>query len=137
VKPTEDVIVYQAESVACNACPVKAKCTESEHGRQVHRSIYAEHLDRVRAYHPTATSLRAMAKRKVWMEPLLAWAKSWHGLRRFRRRGLFKVNIQGLLVATGENLKRLLKTWGWGRRPCPVGSTGWLPLTPSTTLIRL
>ena len=49
-----------------------------------------------------------------------------HGLRRFRLRGLAKVNIEGLLVATGQNLKRLLKAWGWGRRPYPVGGFGWL-----------
>jgi hypothetical protein len=39
----------------------------------------------------------------------------------------------GLLVAAGQNLKRLLKTWGWGRRPWPNGApeSPWAHWTPS------
>ncbi len=65
-----------------------------------------------------------MRKRKVWVEPLFAEAKDWHGLRRFRLRGLQKVNIQAQVIAAGQNLKRLLSTQGWGRRPWPNGATG-------------
>ena len=37
-------------------------------------------------------------------------------LERFRLRGLWKVNAEALLIATGQNLKRLLRKWGWGRQ---------------------
>ncbi len=37
-KYTEGVVVYQAEAATCNACPLKAACTESSQGRQVQRS---------------------------------------------------------------------------------------------------
>jgi transposase len=121
-KYTEGVVVYQAEAAACNACPLKAACTESSQGRQVHRSMYAEYLDRVRAYHRTAAYEKAMGKRKVWVEPLFGEAKGWHGLGRFRLRGLWKVNAEALLIATGQNLKRLLRRRGWGRRPWPNGA---------------
>jgi hypothetical protein len=121
-KYTEGVVVYQAEAATCNACPLKAACTESGQGRQVRRSLYAEYLDRVRAYHETAAYEKAMAKRKVWVEPLFGEAKDWHGLRRFRLRGLWKVNAEALLIATGQNLKRLLRKRGWGRRPWPNGA---------------
>jgi hypothetical protein len=67
-----------------------------------------------------------MAKRKVWVEPLFGEAKDWHGLRRFRLRGLWQVNVEALLTATGQNLKRLLRKRGWGRRPWPNGA----PETP-------
>ena len=83
---------------------------------------YAEYLDRVRAYHETAAYEKAMRKRKVWVEPLFGEAKDWHGLRRFRLRGLWKVNIEALLIAAGQNLKRLLRKRGWGRRPWPNGA---------------
>ena len=46
------------------------------------------------------------------MEPLFAEAKEWHGLRRFRQRGLEKVNSEALLIAAGQNLKPLLSRWG-------------------------
>jgi hypothetical protein len=68
-----------------------------------------------------------MRKRWVWVEPLFAEAKDWHGLRRFRLRGLENVNIEGLLVAAGQNLKRWLAATGWGRRHGPCGSLVALP----------
>ncbi len=121
-KYTEGVVVYRADAATCNACPLKAACTDSSRGRQVQRSLYAEYLDRVRAYHQTAAYEKAMAKRKVWVEPLFGEAKDWHGLERFRLRGLWKVNVEALLTATGQNLKRLLRKRGWGRRPWPNGA---------------
>ena len=65
---------------------------------------------------------RRWRKRKVWVEPLFGEAKDWHGLRRFRLRRLWKVNVEALLIATGQNLKRLLRKRGWGRRPWPNGA---------------
>ncbi len=53
------------------------------------------------------------------MEPRFAEAKQWHGLRRFRLRGLKNANIQGLLAATG-----------WGRRHTLCGSLVALPNQP-------
>jgi transposase len=127
IKHTEGVIVYRADATTCNACPLKADCTESSHGRIVHRSLYADYLERVRGYHATEAYKKAMRKRQVWVEPLFAEAKLWHGLRRFRRRGLENVNIEGLLVAAGQNLKRWLAATGWGRRHAPCGSLIALP----------
>ena len=121
-KHTEGVVVYRAEAATCNACPLKAACTESNRGRQVQRSVHAEYLDRVQAYHQTPAYEKAMAKRKVWVEPLFGEAKDWHGLSRFRLRRLWKVNIEALLIATGQNLKRLLRKRGWGRRLWPNGA---------------
>ena len=70
---------------------------------------------------------KAMRKRSVWVEPLFGEAKQWHGLRRFRLRGLENVNMEGLLVAAGQNLKRWLVATGWGRRHGPLGSLLALP----------
>jgi hypothetical protein len=39
-------------------------------------------------------------------------------------RGLPKVNGEALLIAAGQNLKRLLSKFGWGRRPWPSGAAG-------------
>ncbi|MBV9689475.1 MAG: transposase [Ktedonobacteraceae bacterium] len=41
---------YRANPATCNACPVKAKCTESDSGRQLHRSFYADYLERVKGF---------------------------------------------------------------------------------------
>jgi transposase len=123
-KHRERTRVYQASVVACNACPLKAQCTDSTKGRQVKRNFDEAYLDRVRGYHVTEPYAKAMRKRQVWVEPLFAEAKAWHGLGRFRLRGLPKVNGEALLIAAGQNLKRLLAGWGWGRRPFPSGAAG-------------
>lgn len=65
-----------------------------------------------------------MRKRKVWVEPLFGEGKAWHGLARFRLRMLEKVNCEAVLIATGQNLKRLLSWRGWGRRWWPGGAVG-------------
>ncbi len=123
-KYTERVVVYRADAEICNACPLKAKCTESDAGRQVHRSFDEGYLDLVRSYHSTEAYKQAMRKRKVWVEPLFGEGKAWHGLTRFRVRTLPKVNSESLLIAAGQNLKRLLSWQGWGRRPWPGGAAG-------------
>jgi transposase len=110
-RKSEQVIVYRAESQVCNSCPVKHECTESKSGRHIFRSIFQEYIDRVKAYHDTEEYQQAMRKRGVWVEPLFGEAKQFHRLRRFRLRRLQKVNIEGLMVAAGQNLKRLLKHW--------------------------
>ena len=120
-KYTEQVLVYKADARTCNGCPVKAACTPSDSGRQVYRSFHADYLDRVRGYHETAAYQKAIRKRSVWVGPLFGEAKAWHGLGHFRLRGLWKVNTEALLIATGQNLKRLLRRRGWGRRPYPRG----------------
>jgi transposase len=118
----KELIGYVADPAVCNACPVKAACTPGKTGRHVHRSLHEAYLDRVRAYHATASYKRAMRKRSVWIEPLFGEAKQWHGLRQFRLRGLMKVNTESLLTAAGQNLKRWLVATGWGRRHAPCGA---------------
>ena len=69
---------------------------------------------------PKPSKKKAHRKRNVWVEPLFAEGKDWHGMRRFRLRRLWRVNCEALVRAAGQNLKRLLKKCGWGRRPCPA-----------------
>jgi transposase len=121
VEYTAEKVEYRADPATCNACPVKAQCTPSDRGRSVHRHFAEPYLDRVRAYHEGEPYAKAMRKRKVWIEPLFAEGKQWHGMRRFRLRRLWRVNTEALLIATGQNLKRLLQKRGWGRRPFPGG----------------
>jgi hypothetical protein len=113
---------YRARAKDCKHCPLKAKCTTSKQGRSLCRSVDEACLDRVRASQSTEAYKKALRKRQVWVEPLFAEAKDWHGMRRFRLRRLWRVNIEALRRAAGQNLKRLLKKRGWGRRPFPVES---------------
>jgi Transposase DDE domain len=105
---SREQVGYRADPATCNACPVKAKCTESDAGRQLHRSFFAEYLERVKGYQQTFAYQKAINKRKVWVEPLFGEGKQWHGMRRFRLRRLWRVNCEALVIASGQNLKRLL-----------------------------
>jgi len=121
---------YRANPAICKVCPLRERCTVNPRGRVIYRPFHAELLERVKASHQRQAFQKAMRKRSVWVEPLFAEAKPWHGLTRFRLRGLHNVNMQGLLVASGQNLKRYLAARGWGRRSGPTGSLGF----PAQTL---
>ena len=120
-KTEAQAVLYRADAATCNACPLKAQCTDSTSGKALRRSWFQEELDRVKGYWDTAAYAKAMRKRQVWVEPMFAEAKEWHHLWRFRLRRLQKVNIEALLTAAGQNLKRLLNQRKHRHRPQPEG----------------
>ena len=125
------VRTYAASTAVCAVCPVRECCTDSTKGRRLNRPFDEAYRERARELQTTAAYHKALRKRQVWVEPLFGEAKDWHGLRRFRLRGLRKVNCEGLLIAAGQNLKRWLTRTGWGRRHGPAGSLALAPATPT------
>ncbi len=116
---------YAAKPSACNPCPLKTRCTKGKKkGRWIRRSFEEEYLERVRGYQDTEPYHKALRKRQVWVEPLFGEAKDWHGSRRFRLRRLEKVNTEALLIAAGQNIKRLLTYDGHRgpKRPAQVAA---------------
>jgi len=113
---TRSLIGYRAKAGTCAACELRPDCTTSKTGRQVLRHFEEEYVDRVKGYRGTFPYEKALRKRRVWVEPLFAEAKEWHGMRRFRLRRLQKVNAEALLIAAGQNVKRLLELGGRGPR---------------------
>lgn len=109
------VTTYRAMASSCKTCQLRSRCTSDKLGGNLRRGPLEGYLDRVRSYAGTHSYEKALRKRKVWIEPLFGEAKDWHGMRRFRLRRLEKVNIEALLIASGQNIKRLLDFGG--RRP--------------------
>ncbi len=126
---SENEDVYRADATTCNACSVKAECTHSKSGRYLRRSFFQEYLDRAASYRATEAYNKALRKRQVWIEPLFGEAKQWHEGRRFRLRGLEKVNIEGVLKAAGQNIKRLLRAITRSKPLQPAGSAALRPLS--------
>jgi transposase len=122
---------YWAKPEACNGCELKKRCTDSKKGRTIYRRPDEDYYQRVRAYRGSFPYEKALRKRRVWVEPLFGEAKEWHGMRRFRLRRLKKVNMEALLIASGQNVKRLL-AYG-GRRPKNLAQVAVLrpPTTPA------
>jgi hypothetical protein len=122
---TRGYVKYGAEPSSCAGCPLKSRCTNSRTERWLSRGLGEEYLERLRPYRHTEPYRKALRKRAVWVEPLFAEAKEWHGFGRFRLRGLEKVNAEALMSASGRNLKRLVafgprevrRRWRWWR-PC-------------------
>jgi transposase len=102
--------VYRGKTRVCEVCHVRSKCTKNKRGRTVHRSFFQSELDQATALRKTEAYTKAMRKRQVWVEPLFGEGKQWHRLSRFRLRRLWRVNIEAFLIASVQNIKRLLKT---------------------------
>jgi transposase len=120
-------IRYRANISACRDCPLKEKCTSGHGVRNISRYSGEEYMERVRAYRHTEPYKKALRKRAVWVEQLFGEAKEWHGMARFRLRRLKKVNIEALLIASGQNIKRLLAARGRGPRSLAQAAALHLP----------
>ena len=123
-------LIYQASVRDCRACPVRQDCTTARgKGRRISRSYFQVDLDRAAALRLTPAFTKALRKRSVWVEPLFGEAKQWHGLARFRLRRLWRVNMQALLIASVQNLKRLLNP-RFQRHPPPTTPIAATRATP-------
>jgi len=131
---SKGIDIYEVPERACAACPVRERCTDGMWARHVTRPFAEDMRERNRELQTTEAYKKAMRKRQVWVEPLFGEAKEWHQLRRFLLpwgrvgdsglrpdphglRGLVNVNMQALLVATGQNLKRWMAATKRGQRP--------------------
>ncbi len=74
----------------------------------VNRNFDEAYFEKVKGYYGLEAYRKAMRKRKVWIEPIFAEAKQWHGMERVRLRTLERVNAEVLVTAAGQNVKRLL-----------------------------
>jgi IS5 family transposase len=111
--------VYRAKAEDCFNCKLKDKCTTNKRGRRVNRQEEGEVLDLVKEILATPQARRNIAKRKWFMEGSFAEGKNLHLLRRALFRGLEWVQIQFYLVATIQNLKKLVK-YGWKKASAPA-----------------
>ncbi|MBT6958176.1 MAG: IS1182 family transposase [Opitutae bacterium] len=118
--------VYEGNTKICETCPVRQACTTNKRGRRIHRSFFQDDLDRASALRETEAYHKAMRKRQVWVEPMFGEAKQWHGLYRFRLRRLWRVNIEALLIASVQNLKRLLNPRFTRQNPLPPATSAAL-----------
>jgi transposase len=102
---------YRARRSDCRVCPLKSQCTISD---RRHLKITRHHtsLIRLRADSRTTDFKRLYRSRAPVIEGVFAESKQWHGLSRAWRRGLSKMKVQCLLVATILNFKRLMALVG-------------------------
>jgi len=104
------VVKYRAERQTCQSCEYLSKCVRSsKNGRIVSRKIGIDY--RRWAYNCLSRETRfyLLKRRKYKIEGSFADASNNHGFKKARYRSLEKVTIQNLLIATIQNLRKLLK----------------------------
>jgi transposase len=111
----------QFPAAACQACPLRARCTDSKGGRSLTLSEHYEVLQARRAEARTAT-FRAAMRARPGIEATLSELVRVHGLRRHRYRGDAKRHFEHLLKGAACNLKRL--TRALAARPARARAAG-------------
>ena len=102
---------YWTDSEVCEACSLRPLCTKNC-PRRIVRSVDEPYVEWADHCLPRSTRRHWMRRRKIRAEGSFADAANNHGYKRARWRGLVHVTIQNLLIATAQNVRKLLK-----RRP--------------------
>jgi IS5 family transposase len=115
-EPNRQRTRYRADPKVCAACALKAQCSDAKAARLLSRYDRQEHIDWADQQGPPSWRRHWMRRRRIRAEGSFADAANNHGYKRARWRGRWKVRIQNLLVATVQNLRKLVRA----PRPRPV-----------------
>jgi Transposase DDE domain len=113
---------YVTERGVCLSCRLRESCTRSKTGRSIKRHRDQNLLDRARRQANTKRAKLERKRRQHLMERSFADAANRHGFKPARWRGLLKQSIQDLLIATVQNLRKLIGAI----QNAP--ESGWTPL---------
>ncbi len=105
-----DAYKYTAPRKACQVCPGRSHCTTSKQApRSILRPVKQELIDRCRKQAMSDEGRAARKNRMARMEGSFAWSTRL-GYKRARWRGLHRMCIQDLLIATTQNCLILLRS---------------------------
>lgn len=101
---------YRAPTAACVACVWKAQCCpQTKQGRSLNRYEYEAELISHKAKMETVEAQEIYKQRAQTAEFPIAWLKEKIGLRRFRLRGLQKVELELLWACATHNLQQWIR----------------------------
>jgi transposase len=100
---------YVTAKGTCMVCLLRRFCTRSRAGRTIHRHGDQKLLDQARQAARSDAAKVDLKRRQHLIERSFADAANLHGLKRARWRRLWKQSIQDLLIATVQNLRKLVK----------------------------
>ncbi|WP_446469153.1 IS1182 family transposase [Xenorhabdus stockiae] len=98
---------YRTAAGICQGCPLRAACTHAKKGKTIARHIWERDKEKARDMRLTPWGKKMHKRRKETIERSFADAKQHHGHRYAHFRGLLKVQIQCLLAATAQNIKKI------------------------------
>ena len=99
---------YRSDKAVCAVCPERERCTKNRQARKtITRHVWEEAKEKANALRLTKWGKKVYARRKETVERSFADAKQHRGQRYARFRGLMKVQMQCLLAATAQNMKKM------------------------------
>lgn len=106
---------YRAKQDVCLQCRFvdKCVCSKKTKGRQISRNIGYEYIEWADKCLSKYERRRLLSRRKYKAEGSFADAANNHRHKRARWRGIVKMRIQNLLIATIQNLRKLLSFIGF------------------------
>lgn len=107
-RPEKKAYQYMARAGTCDACTLRAQCTQAKGGRRIQRFDRQEEIEQARAQSQSQAALRDRRRRKHLIEGSFADAANAHGFKRARWRGLWRQQIQNHLIAACQNLRILV-----------------------------
>lgn len=101
---------YASSRKECIKCSLRQKCTKSKSGvRTVYRHERQEEIDEMRKEANSYAARIDFKKRHHLMERSFADGTNLHGLKKARWRGLWRMEIQGYMIAAVQNIRILIR----------------------------
>lgn len=108
----DNTILYRSRNKECASCPKKQKCCPGTPNRKIARSIFEESRSVARAITESpGYQARSRHERKI-VEMTFAHMKRHRKLTRLRLRGLSGANDEFVMLATVQNLRKLVRYCG-------------------------
>jgi transposase len=105
----KELMAFLPQKKDCQRCPLKQTCCPNADRRHLKRTIYYKEYERLKERLKTWGAKKASILRRTGPEPLFAEAKMYHGLSKYMSRGLENNQKRSYMIASVQNLKRLLK----------------------------
>lgn len=99
---------YRSDPAVCQLCEQRGQCTQNSKAQKtITRHVWEGAKEEANRLRLTKWGRKVYARRKETVERSFADAKQHHGHRYARFRGLSKVQMQCLLAATAQNMKKM------------------------------
>ena len=105
----DNTIIYRSWKLDCDRCPEKLRCCPNTSNRKIARSIYEAARDVAREIAQSDVYIDQTFHERKKVEMQFAHMKRHLRFDRLRLRGLKSVSDEFLLVATAQNLKKMVK----------------------------
>lgn len=102
-------IIYRARVAGCKSCPLKPRCCPNTSHRKITRSIHEDARDVARTISQSEEYFTKIVKQRKKVEMAFAHMKRHLRFDRLRLRGIKSASDEFLLVATAQNLRKLVK----------------------------